>query len=266
MPGYVEQEFEDYLKCGRLEHGFLRVCCDGCHAEYLVAFSCKRRGFCPSCGARRMAESAALLVDEVFPEQPVRQWVLSVPYPLRFLFASRPAVMGQVLGIVYRCIATHLIKKAGFSRKMAQTGAVTLIQRFGSALNLNIHFHMLFLDGVYVERPDGSLRFCWVKAPTGADLSRLAQTLALRIGRFLERQGLLERDVENSYLAGDEREAEPMGQLLGSSITYRIAVGPQQGRKVFTLQTLPACDEPFDDGVGKGGRVLPACRCGSASG
>lgn len=54
-----------------------------CHVEHLVAFSCKRRGFCPSCGARRMAESAALLVDEVFPEQPVRQWVLSVPYPLR---------------------------------------------------------------------------------------------------------------------------------------------------------------------------------------
>jgi len=62
-----------------------------------------------------MAESAALLVDEVFPEQPVRQWVLSFPYPLRFLFASRPAIMGQVLGIVYRGIATHLIKKAGFS-------------------------------------------------------------------------------------------------------------------------------------------------------
>jgi hypothetical protein len=85
--------------------------------------SCKPRGFCPSCGARRMAESAALLVDEVFPEQPVRQWVLSVPYPLRFLFASRPEVMGRVLGIVYRCIATHLIRKAGFSRKTAQTGA-----------------------------------------------------------------------------------------------------------------------------------------------
>jgi hypothetical protein len=60
--------------------------------------------------------------------------VLSVPYPLRFLFASRPDVMGRVLGIVYRCIATHLIKKAGFSRKTAQAGAVTLIQRFGSAL------------------------------------------------------------------------------------------------------------------------------------
>jgi hypothetical protein len=84
-----------------------------------------------------MAESAALLVDEVLPEQPLRQWVLSVPYPLRFLFASRPSVMGEVLGIVYRCIATHLIKKAGFTRQTARTGAVTLIQRFGSALNLN---------------------------------------------------------------------------------------------------------------------------------
>ncbi len=165
LAGYVEQEFEDYLKCGRLEHGFLRVRCDSCHAEHLVAFSCKRRGFCPSCGARRMAESAALLVDEVFPEQPVRQWVLSVPYPLRLLFASRPVIMGQVLGIVYRCIATHLIKKAGFSCTRAQTGALTLIQRFGSALNLNLHFHMLILDGVCVERPDGSLRFRWVTAP-----------------------------------------------------------------------------------------------------
>jgi hypothetical protein len=81
-----------------------------------------------------MAESAALLVDEVFPEQPVRQWV--APYPLRFLFASHPEVMGRVLVSVYRCIATHLIQKAGFSRKTARTGAATLIQRFGSALNL----------------------------------------------------------------------------------------------------------------------------------
>ena len=84
-----------------------------------------------------MSDSAAVLVDEVFPTQPVRQWVLSFPYPLRFLFASHPAIMGRVLGIVYRVIATHLIKKAGFTKKTAHTGAVTLIQCFGGALNLN---------------------------------------------------------------------------------------------------------------------------------
>jgi ribosomal protein S27E len=84
LPRFVQREFEDYLKCGRLEHGFLRVRCTDCHAEKLVAFSCKRRGFCPSCGARRMVESAALLIDEVLPEAPMRQWVLSVPFALRF--------------------------------------------------------------------------------------------------------------------------------------------------------------------------------------
>ena len=75
-----------------------------------------------------MAESAARLTDEVLPEQPVRQWVLSFPFPLRFLFVSQPAIMGRVLGIVYRAIATHLIHKAGYTRKTAHTGAVTLIQ------------------------------------------------------------------------------------------------------------------------------------------
>ena len=90
-----------------------------------------------------------------------------------------------------------------------------------------------------------------MKAPTSAEIGRLSQTLAQRIGRCLERQGLRERDVENAYLVGDDLEAGPMEQLLGSSISYRIAVGPHQGRKVFTLQTLPACEEPFDIGGGE---------------
>ena len=77
---------------------------------------------------------------------------------------------------------------------------------------------MLFLDGVYIERPDGSLRFRWVKALSSAELDRLTQTLAQRNGWCLERQGLLERDAENSYLAGDGLEAGPMDQLLGSSM------------------------------------------------
>lgn len=198
-----------------------------------------------------MVESAALLVDEVLPEQPMRQWVLSFQFQLRFLFASRPEIMGQVLGIVYRVIATHLVKKTGHTHPVAKTGAVTLIQRFGSALNLNIHFHMLFLDGVYVEQSHGSARFRRVKAPTSHELTQLTHTIAHRVGRYLERQGLLERDAENSYLAGDDHAAGAMAQVLGSSITYRIAVGPQAGRKVFTLQTLPASGDPFGDGIGK---------------
>jgi len=70
------------------------------------------------------------------------------------------------------------------------------------------------------------------------------------LGTLTERQGLLERDAENSYLAGDGLEAGPLDQILGSSITYRIAVGPQHGRKVFTLQTLPVCNGPLNAEVG----------------
>jgi Putative transposase len=137
-----------------------------------------------------MADSAALLVDEILPHQPMRQWVLSVPFPLRFLFASNPKVMARVLAIVYRTIATHLAHKEGFTKPMAQTGAVTLIQRFGSALNLNIHFHMLFLDGVYIGGANGHpVQFLRVKAPTKGELTRLTHTIAQRVGRYLERQG-----------------------------------------------------------------------------
>ena len=127
LPAYVKKEFDEFLKCGRLEHGFLRVRCEACHDEKLLAFSCKKRGFCCSCGARRMVDSAALLVDEIPPHQPMRQWVLTVPFPLRFLFASQPAVMGKVLGIVYRALATHLTRKAGYTNIVtARTGAVAL--------------------------------------------------------------------------------------------------------------------------------------------
>jgi hypothetical protein len=102
-----------------------------------------------------MADSVALLVDDILPYQPMRQWVLSVPFLLRFLFANNFKAMTEVLGFVYRAISTHLTHKAGLTKPTVQTGAVTLIQHFCSALNLNIHFHMIFLDGVYTGCHNG---------------------------------------------------------------------------------------------------------------
>lgn len=90
--------------------------------------------------------------------------VLSFPFQLLFLLARYPDVMSRVLGIVYRTLATHLIRKAGYTHKLARTGAVTLIQRFGSALNLNIHFHMLFLDGVFTTAKQRQTIFVRTKA------------------------------------------------------------------------------------------------------
>jgi len=157
--------------------------------------------------------------------------VLSFPFQLRFLFASRPQLMGRVLGIVYRAISSHLIQKAGFTRKTAQTGAVTLIQRFGSALNLNVHFHMLFLDGVYTATPWGKSRFHGTNAPERQELTELVHTIIHRVAGFLEREGILERDEENSYLNLEEGDEDPMQQVLGCSVSYRIAVGYSRGAR-----------------------------------
>jgi len=137
--------------------------------------------------------------------------------------------MGRVLGIVYRVIATYLVKQAGFTRKIAKTGAVTLIQRFGSALNLNIHFHMLFLDGGYIETKYGKIRFQRTNAPQQQELTELVHTISHRVAGFLEREGILERDEENSYLNLEEGDEDPMQQVLGCSVSHRIAIGPQQG-------------------------------------
>ena len=98
--------------------------------------------------------------------------------------------------------------------------------------------------------------FRQVKAPNRAELTRLTHTIAHRVARYLERQSLVARDTGNVYLtleAVDASDDDPSNQLLGSSITYRIAIGPQQGRKVFTLQTLPnlESDNPFSSSVGE---------------
>jgi ribosomal protein S27E len=208
LPQYVQEEFEAYLKCGRFEHGFLRVRCEGCRAEQLVAFSCKRRGFCPSCGARWMTESAAHLADEVLPQKPLRQWVLSLPFALRFLLATRPRALTRVLGIVYRTISAHVLRKARLTRANGVTGAVTLIQRFGSALNLNIHFHMLVLDGAYLTG-SSEPAFRRIAPPSAAELQSLVERLAECIGRSLERLGLLVRDTRTLSSSSAPKRAEP---------------------------------------------------------
>ncbi len=96
LPRYVAEEFRAYLRCGVLAHGFARARCAGCGHEVLVAFSCKLRGVCPSCGGRRMSATAAHLTDRVRPEVPLRQWVLSVPFALRRVLARDPEALTLV--------------------------------------------------------------------------------------------------------------------------------------------------------------------------
>ncbi len=197
-PAFIKNEFDAFLECGILPHGFLRLCCGECGHDKLLAFSCRRRGFCPSCGARRMSPTAAHLVDHVIPHVPVRQWVLSLPIALRLLLAAQPELVTPVLQVVQRVVTRHLLDRAGRKADEGHGGAVTLIQRFGSAVNLNIHLHCLMLDGVYRCDADGCRpmsRWMRVSPDTATDLptERDATARAPNLSTSGRRRPLLRR-------------------------------------------------------------------------
>ena len=205
---FVKEEFDAFLECGILAHGFLRLLCGDCGHDKLVAFSCKRRGFCPSCGARRMAQTAAHLVDHVIRRVPVRQWVLSLPIPLRLLLAAQPKLVTPMLQVVHRVITRFLLKQAGAKAGEADSGAVTLIQRFGSAANLNIHLHCLVLDGVYRCGTEGEPVFVEVPAPTDEALQAVLHKIITRTMRLLTRRGVLIEEQGQTCMADDDSDSD----------------------------------------------------------
>jgi len=192
VPGWVEDDFRAYLRCGILAHGFARVRCDACTAERLVAFSCKGRGVCPSCNARRMVEVAAHLTDHVLPPLPVRQWVLSVPKRIRPFLPRDPALAGAVLGILLRAIRATLRRTSPGAGPDAQLGAVSFLHRFGAALNPHFHFHLVVLDGLFTEQSDGTVRFDEATHLRTDDAHTLQRTVQRRVLGLFRRRGLLE--------------------------------------------------------------------------
>src|SRR4029434_11186889 len=240
LPAYVKREFYDHLQCGVLAYGFLRLGCDTCHQDLLLAFSCKRRGFCPSCAGRRMAQTAAHLVTRVIPWVPTRQWVVSVPVPLRYWMAASQELTAQVHTIIRTTIGQYYVNQAvtcGVPRDQVQPGSVTFIQRFGSALNLNLHFHCVFLEGVYWNRTEASLKPRFVKSepPTDADIADVVQKISHRVIRKLRSLGYLEAGGDAAVATGFDSlvEDEPaLARTLAASVQQRIAFGEQAGQKV----------------------------------
>jgi Putative transposase/Transposase zinc-binding domain len=247
VPRFVERELRRFLACGDIRRGFARVHCDDCHQDRLVPFSCKGRGFCPSCGGRRMAERAAHLVDHVLPPVPFRQWVLSLPYALRYRMAYDHDLCRAVLAVTTRALMSfqrRRAKKLGITDP--HTGTVTVIQRFGSGLRLNVHFHTLLPDGVFVaDQATGTVSFIELPPPTDDDVARLVLTIARRIARLLERRGLLTDPYDDQA-----DEAPALAALQQASIRGVRALGPEAGRLVARLRNpmlarAPPSDRPL---------------------
>jgi hypothetical protein len=171
-----------------------------------------------------------------------------------------------VLQVIHRALSTFVITQAGLTHAQAQTGAVTLIQRFGSAANLNIHLHCLVLDGVY-RLTGGVPVFQSVPAPTNEELQTVLTRIITRVMKVLTRQRALIEEHESRYLA--DIDCDPaLAPLHSAACTYRIALGPRAGQKVLTWKDpalrLASQEEPQPQGcVSAQGFSLHAnTRCG----
>ena len=171
--------------CRRFPVG-ARVFCDGCGHDRLLAFSCKG-ALCPSCNARKMNDVAAHLVTRVLPDIPYRLWVLSLPRHVRFRLARDPALLSRVLTVFLRavfCWQRRRARAAGVVRPLC--GSITFVQRFGSLVNLNVHFHAVVPDGVFVAEEDGSVSFEPLDPPTDREVLRIAERIERRVTRHLD--------------------------------------------------------------------------------
>ena len=228
LPSYVRAEFDKYLDCGILAKGFLRVRCACCGHEKAVAFSCKCRGFCPSCGGRRMSEGAAHLVDNVIPEVPIRQWVLSFPYNLRYLFAYQKKALHQSLQVMLRVINRYYIQKGEELHGIkGKTGAITLIQRFSGHISLNPHLHVIFLDGIFDENG----KFFRVMPPTDEEVGEVILKIRDRVFRSLTKKGWIEGYDVNFESDELYEESALLSDIFLASIQNRLYYGKDKGKK-----------------------------------
>ncbi|MBX7191039.1 MAG: transposase zinc-binding domain-containing protein [Sandaracinaceae bacterium] len=199
-------DLPDYLGCGVLALGAVHFVCGHCGEDRLVGLSCKGRGFCPRCMGRRMTEMARHWVSAVLPRVRVRQWVLSLPFELRVPLAYHHDLTLAVHGVAARVIeAWYRDKGREFGIADGRRASITAVQRFGSDLALNVHFHSLSVDGVY----DALGAFTPIEAPDG--LETLCTTIAERVQKLLER-----RAVEH-----DSSAEQALAQALSRSAARR---------------------------------------------
>jgi hypothetical protein len=180
-----------------------------------------------------MTERAAHLVEYVFPDVPVRQWVLTLPPRVRYVLAWDHALCRAVVAVYMRAVLGWLRQQArARGVRDGRGGAVVIIQRFGSALNLNVHLHAMVMDGVFTRDARGEVRFHAARYLIAPDMTPLLVTLAARIGRLLARHGV-SAGAEGVDVADPWAEEMPtLAGLAAASVRGVAAFGPRAGLSV----------------------------------
>jgi len=238
LPSFVIKELEKFIDCGIIRKGLALFKCYKCGRPKVLAFSCKGRGFCPSCGGKRMTMQAAHLVDNVIGLVPTRQWVLSLPFSLRYKLAYDHKLHREVTKIFTSIVSDYYQKQAENNSVIGgYTGAVTFLQRAGGSINLNPHNHCMFVDGVFerFEDDDGtpSVRFHPAKKPTDLQIAVLVSEIRHQVICLMRDKGLFDNEYDS--LA---EESPLLAACYQASLQNRIALGERVGQRVERLADL----------------------------
>ncbi len=195
-PAIIER-FRKYIECGLSRFGVVRYRCPKCGQDMFVAFSCKIRGLCPSCDAKRAAVTMANAVDRLLPEVGYRQWVLVVPKRLRFIMNLHGELAGEVAAILARCVELRLRHTAG----EGSPAHIAFVQRFGGELNLHQHVHSVISEGVFFKEPGlfgPVLGFRPASPPMEEEIKALTEEIRRKVlHRFKKLGYLLPLDMDN---------------------------------------------------------------------
>jgi hypothetical protein len=242
---YVMTVIYKYLDCGDLHMGFARVRCENCGHEYLLAFSCKRRHFCPSCHQKRVVEYGEWLLTNVLKDVPYKHWVFSIPKRLRIYFLYDRKLLAKLSKCTWNVISAYL--KSTVQDEGAVPGASIAVQTYGDFLNCNPHLHAIVSDGCFLN--DGSFQ----TAPVFM-LEALKNAFQYEVLKMLRKEGKINDAVIENMLSwhhsgfhvyvGDRIEPDDKTGL-GNLARYIIRACFSQERLVY----IPA--EKSHDGVAK---------------
>lgn len=211
--GFVDGVVMRFLDCGRFESGLARVQCRVCRAEFIIACSCKGRGLCPSCGAKRAAAFAAFLRDEVLEPVCHAMWTFSSPKMIRPYFMFHRELLGKLCHAAYETVADLMAAAVGEVEGFS-TGMVAAVQTAGDSLGSNPHVHAIVPRGGW----DKTGR--WVPVPF-VDTDAAEKLFRHKVLSFLKREGLLSDERAELLLSWHHH--------TGFSVDSSVKVEPEDG-------------------------------------
>jgi hypothetical protein len=216
--GLADEAVARYLDCGVWDNGFARVKCRKCPKEFLVAFSCRGRGLCPSCGAKRAAEVAAFLMDEVVEDVGHAQWVFTIPKMLRVYFLHHRELLGELSRAAAET-AKELLAAAAGEEEGFRSGIVSVVQTFGDRANFHPHVHALVTRGGWTSSGE------WIPVPY-VDEGAAEELFRHKVLGMLRRRGLLSEERIELLLSW---------RRSGFSVHNRVYAHPGDGRDFEAL-------------------------------